>query len=102
MAYVPDPANRPHRGSLRRGGGYYAQSRWGGAYPHAGLGLVLLILLLLLLFLFGGGFSSFSHLRYWPMSLLLILLCVFILTWFAALPPPLWIILTILEAVSRW
>ncbi|MGO9998736.1 MAG: hypothetical protein ACLPKW_13485 [Acetobacteraceae bacterium] len=62
MAYVPDPANRPHRGSLRRGGGYYAQSRWGGAYPHAGLGLVLLILLLL--FLFGGGFSSFSHLRY--------------------------------------
>jgi hypothetical protein len=36
------------------------------------------------------------------MSLLLILLCVFILTWFAALPPPLWIILTILEAVSRW
>ena len=34
------------------------------------------------------------------MSLLLILLCTFILTWFAALPPPLWIILTILEAIA--
>jgi len=34
------------------------------------------------------------------MTVLLILLCVFILTWFAALPPPLWIILTVIEAIA--
>jgi len=34
------------------------------------------------------------------LALLLLLLCVFVLTWFAGLPPPFWIILTIIEAIT--
>ena len=34
------------------------------------------------------------------MAFLLCLLCVFVLTWFAALPPPFWIILVIFEAIA--
>jgi hypothetical protein len=34
------------------------------------------------------------------MAVLLILLVVFVLTWFASLPPPFWIILVILEAIA--
>lgn len=34
------------------------------------------------------------------MAFLLVLLCVFVLTWFAALPPPFFIILVILEAIA--
>lgn len=34
------------------------------------------------------------------LALLLILLCVFVLTWFASLPPPFWIILVIIEALA--
>lgn len=34
------------------------------------------------------------------MAFLLLLLCVFVLTWFATLPQPFWIILVILEAVA--
>jgi hypothetical protein len=34
------------------------------------------------------------------MAVLLILLCVFVLTWFASLPPPFFIILVIFEAIA--
>lgn len=34
------------------------------------------------------------------MTVLLILLCLFIVTWFAPLPPPFFIVLCILEAIA--
>jgi hypothetical protein len=34
------------------------------------------------------------------MSFLILLLCVFIITWFVPFPPPFWIILVILEAIA--